>query len=67
MTQKDQVIKAKDEQLADLRAQQDEQATLLADAQQALRIKERLLVSIINKQAGTWISLKAEHDGGLCC
>jgi len=65
MTQKDQFIKAKDEQLADLRAQQQGQAELLVDAQQALKSqaevladaqqnlnsKEQLLESI-NNQAG---------------
>ena len=52
MTQKDHLIKAKDEQLADLRAQQQEQAKMLADAQQALKSKEQLMGSIINNQAG---------------
>ena len=53
ITQKDHLIKAKDEQLADLRAQQQEQAQLLADAQQVMKFKEQLLVSITNNQAGT--------------
>jgi len=52
ITQKDQVIKAKDEELADLRAQQQEQAEFLADAQQALKSKEQLLVSMTNNPAG---------------
>ena len=52
ITQKDHLIKAKDEQLADLRAQQQEQAKLLVDAQQALKSKEQLLGSIISNQAG---------------
>ncbi|KAL0052717.1 hypothetical protein WJX82_006630 [Trebouxia sp. C0006] len=52
ITQKDHLIKAKDEQLADLRAQQQEQARLMVDAQQALKFKEQLLGSIISNQAG---------------
>ena len=66
ITQKDHLIKAKDEQLADLRAQQQEQAKLLVNAQQALKSqaelladtlqksksKEQLLGSITNNQAG---------------
>lgn len=51
MTQKDQFIRAKDEQLADVRAQQQERAKLLADAQQELQSKEHLLASITNNQA----------------
>ncbi len=48
-----QLIKAKDEQLADLRAQQQEQAKLLVDAQQALKSKEQLLGNIASNQAGS--------------
>ncbi len=66
ITQKDHLIKAKDEQLADLRAQQQEQARLMVDAQQALKFKEQLLGSIISNQAGASTghdhSKRVSHD-----